>query len=234
MSSVETDGGPSGFWLLLFVIGGVLFYGRFYVQWIVSEIRKRSVVPIAFWYMSAAGSLMLLVYAFGAHKPMGALTQCFNIVIYTRNLNHIWKEKKSLSRSWRYGIQTVAAVLAVVAVALAFLVWKRQYAMMQESTEVEAARTWFWVAVLGLGQALFAARFLIQWAVTEIRRKSVIPTVFWYISIAAALLQTAAFLNSPENEWLFALGTAVTIPVYVRNLVLIYRLGPQADLAKIG
>lgn len=222
----------AAFWAAVGLVGGCLFYGRFYVQWIVSELRRRSVVPVAFWYMSAAGTLLLLVYAFGAHKPMGALTQCFNIIIYTRNLNHIWKKEKRLSRPWRYGIQTVAAVVALVAITLALLTWQRQYAHLQEAPPDKVARAWFWVAILVIGQALFATRFIIQWAVTEVRRRSVVPNIFWHISIVAAVLQTTAYLNSTENEMLFAIGTAATIPIYVRNLVLIYRRGPDADVTQ--
>ena len=41
------------------LVAALIFYGRFYLQWYTSERLKRSVVPIGFWYMSSAGSLLL-------------------------------------------------------------------------------------------------------------------------------------------------------------------------------
>ena len=78
--------------------GAVIFFSRFYVQWIYSEIKKRSAMPVAFWYMSTAGSLMLFAFAVLSSSPLGALGHCFNLVVYARNLIHIWREKGRLSR----------------------------------------------------------------------------------------------------------------------------------------
>ncbi len=230
--AADTAESTMNLWMLLGVAGGILFYGRFYVQWIVSEIRKRSVMPTVFWYMSAAGSPMLLLYAFIEHKPLGALSHCLNIIIYARNINHIWKERKLATRRARYLMQIGAALLAVTALAALYITWRRQYFIVKESTMEEAALTGLWLTLLLVGQALFAARFLIQWYVTERRRRSVVPNVFWSLSTLAAVLQTVAYVGG--GELLFAIGTAVTLPVYVRNLVLIYRLGPEADLVESG
>jgi lipid-A-disaccharide synthase-like uncharacterized protein len=58
------------------------------------------------------------------------------------------------------------------------------------------------------------------------------PTAFWYVSIVASVLQSVAFFFTPSQEYLFAFGTVATLPVYIRNLVLIHRGGevtpPQA------
>ena len=50
-------------WLALGFIGQAIFGSRFVVQWLVSERKKRSVIPKAFWYLSIAGSVVLLTYA---------------------------------------------------------------------------------------------------------------------------------------------------------------------------
>ena len=50
-------------WVAIGFIGQGLFSARFIVQWIVSEKRRRSVIPMAFWYFSIAGGLVLLSYA---------------------------------------------------------------------------------------------------------------------------------------------------------------------------
>ena len=50
-------------WLTIGFIGQGLFSARFLVQWLASERQKRSVIPEAFWYLSLAGGLTLLIYA---------------------------------------------------------------------------------------------------------------------------------------------------------------------------
>ena len=37
-----------------------------------------------------------------------------------------------------------------------------------------------WLAVGLLGQALFSARFLVQWIASERRKRSIVPRAFWY------------------------------------------------------
>src|SRR2546422_11299832 len=51
-------------WVLFGMLGQILFGLRFIVQWLASERRKETTVPVAFWYLSLAGSLILFVYAF--------------------------------------------------------------------------------------------------------------------------------------------------------------------------
>ena len=74
-----------------------------------------------------------------------------------------------------------------------------------------------------MGQAMFSARFLVQWLASERRRQSVIPTAFWWLSIAggAMLLTYAIWRRDP----VFILGQGLGLLVYVRNLVLIRRHG---------
>lgn len=210
-------------WTLFGALGAIIFYSRFYVQWIVSEFHKRSVIPIAFWYMSSIGSLMLLAYAVIVQSPLGALGQCLNIVIYSRNLVHIWRENDILNRRKSVVFHTIVGIVAAVGLGLVVLTWWREFAINQEAASASARQTWFWLALGLVGQALFGCRFLLQWLVTEIKRKSVIPTAFWYLSIFAAMLQAGCFLQ--RREWIFAVGMAATILIYVRNLWMIHRAG---------
>lgn len=73
-------------WLVVGFVGQALFAGRFLVQWIVSERKGRSVVPIQFWFLSLAGSAILLVYAIYRLDPVFILGQAFGGVVYVRNL----------------------------------------------------------------------------------------------------------------------------------------------------
>jgi len=73
-------------WLVIGLAGQAAFGARFLVQWIVSERRGRSVIPLAFWWLSLAGGLVLLAYAIHRRDPVFILGQGFGLVVYTRNL----------------------------------------------------------------------------------------------------------------------------------------------------
>ncbi len=81
-------------WLILGFSGQVCFFMRFLVQWIASERKKRSVIPIYFWYLSLAGGLTLLIYAIHIKDPVFIVGQSTGAFIYIRNLMLIYKEKK--------------------------------------------------------------------------------------------------------------------------------------------
>ena len=73
-------------WLTIGLLGQACFSARFLVQWIASERRRRSVVPLAFWYFSIAGGLTMLAYAIYRRDPVFILGQSAGIVVYARNL----------------------------------------------------------------------------------------------------------------------------------------------------
>lgn len=74
------------FWTLWGFAGQTLFTGRFLVQWLYSERARRSVMPLAFWYLSITGGLMLLAYAVAVMDPVIILGQLFGVIVYGRNL----------------------------------------------------------------------------------------------------------------------------------------------------
>lgn len=82
-------------WILLGFVAQAFFTMRFLVQWIASERAKRSVVPIAFWFFSLGGGALLLLYAIKRQDPVFIAGQGLGLVIYTRNLWLIAKEKRS-------------------------------------------------------------------------------------------------------------------------------------------
>jgi lipid-A-disaccharide synthase-like uncharacterized protein len=73
-------------WLGIGLLGQALFSARFLVQWIASERRRRSVVPLAFWYFSIGGGLTLLGYAIYRRDPVFILGQGAGLFVYARNL----------------------------------------------------------------------------------------------------------------------------------------------------
>jgi lipid-A-disaccharide synthase-like uncharacterized protein len=78
---------------LIGLIGQVLFFSRFLVQWFVSEQRGESTVPVVFWYLSLGGGAMLLVYAIWRRDPVITLGQAVGILVYARNLMLIHRKR---------------------------------------------------------------------------------------------------------------------------------------------
>lgn len=81
-------------WVLFGFLAQAMFTGRFLVQWIASERQRRSVMPIAFWYFSLAGGVMLLAYALYRQDPVFVMGQAFGVIIYSRNLWLIYSERR--------------------------------------------------------------------------------------------------------------------------------------------
>lgn len=86
------------FWLIVGFVGQALFSMRFLLQWVQSERAKRSVIPVAFWYFSLGGSIVLLTYAIYRQDPVFILGQAAGIVIYLRNLYLISRERQAGDR----------------------------------------------------------------------------------------------------------------------------------------
>jgi lipid-A-disaccharide synthase-like uncharacterized protein len=76
----------STFWLVLGFSGQGLFASRFLVQWISSERKRRSHIPVAFWYLSILGGLITLAYAIHLGDPPFILGQSMGVFVYSRNL----------------------------------------------------------------------------------------------------------------------------------------------------
>lgn len=87
--------GTNWIWLGIGLLGQGLFSARFLVQWIASERRKRSHIPVAFWYLSMSGGLTLLAYSIYRADPVFILGQSTGVFIYGRNLWLIRREQKT-------------------------------------------------------------------------------------------------------------------------------------------
>ena len=74
-------------------IGQGLFASRFIFQWIYSEKKGESSIPILFWYLSIFGGIGLLTYAIFRKDPVIITGQLFGILIYLRNLFLIYNRK---------------------------------------------------------------------------------------------------------------------------------------------
>ena len=70
-------------------VGQVFFLGRFVVQWIATERKKKSTIPVLFWYLSMVGTIILLTYSIHLSNPVFILGFSLNMIIYLRNLYYI-------------------------------------------------------------------------------------------------------------------------------------------------
>jgi len=76
-----------GVWKVVGWLGNLVFFARFFVQWYATEKLKRVVVPTAFWWLSLAGSLLLLAYALCYKKDsVFIFAYAFTWIPYIRNL----------------------------------------------------------------------------------------------------------------------------------------------------
>ena len=81
-------------WLVIGFLGQAFFSTRFLIQWVFSERRRRSIIPVAFWYFSLAGGATLLAYAIHREDPVFIVGQGAGLLVYSRNLYFIWRERR--------------------------------------------------------------------------------------------------------------------------------------------
>lgn len=83
------------FWYFIGILGEALFGSRMFVQWIASENAKKNVIPVSFWYLSLAGSVLSFSYAIQLGDPVFILSKGAGFFIYVRNVALLFKEKKT-------------------------------------------------------------------------------------------------------------------------------------------
>src|SRR5215831_2313462 len=86
-------------WAALGFFAQAMFSARFLVQWIASERVGRSVIPVAFWWFSIAGGLLLFVYALSRKDPVFIAGQGGGLLIYVRNIMFVRREQRQEAAS---------------------------------------------------------------------------------------------------------------------------------------
>jgi lipid-A-disaccharide synthase-like uncharacterized protein len=81
--------------VLVGYVGQTLFGMRFIVQWVASERVGRSVIPVAFWFFSIGGGVLLLGYAFYKRDPVFIIGQGLGLFVYLRNLYFVFRERQT-------------------------------------------------------------------------------------------------------------------------------------------
>jgi lipid-A-disaccharide synthase-like uncharacterized protein len=79
----------------------------------------------------------------------------------------------------------------------------------------------FWLAMGFIGQGLFGLRFMVQWLASEKAGESVIPPLFWYISVPAGLILVAYAVW--RQDPVFIVNEVLCVAVFIRNVVMLRR-----------
>lgn len=79
----------------------------------------------------------------------------------------------------------------------------------------------FWLILGVFAQLLFTARFAIQWIASERAGESVMPDLFWLISLSGSLLLLLYAIH--RKDPVFIMGQSAGVLIYLRNIQLILR-----------
>ena len=201
-------------------LGNVCFFSRFFYQWIVSERAGRSVAPRGFWWLSLAGSTLLLVYTFDRGEPILLFGYVITSLIYSRNL---WIS---------HGGESTRGIGLLPALLVGASLWTLLTVVGLRKIDHQFGASTAWLAVGVAGQAIWNSRFIVQWMATEKRGDSHFPVAFWWLSLCGNCLLLAYALHLGDPVWIAGL-----IPgplVQIRNLALHGRQRSAADLSAAG
>ena len=81
-------------WVIIGFAGQAIFGGRFIIQWIASERKRESHIPIQFWYMSIIGGAITTAYAIHRRDPVFIVGQAAGLIVYVRNLMLIYRAQR--------------------------------------------------------------------------------------------------------------------------------------------
>ena len=93
--------------------------------------------------------------------------------------------------------------------------------------DIFVAKFDFWLAFGLVAQLAFAARFLVQWIMSERAGKSVVPMAFWFFSVAGGTMTLIYGLVKREPIIIF--GQLLSNVIYVRNIMLIWKNRARAS-----
>lgn len=85
---------PERAWLVFGLLGQCIFGTRFIVQWIASERKKQSHIPLIFWYLSIGGGIITLSYAIHRRDAVFIIGQGAGLIVYIRNLMLIYRAQR--------------------------------------------------------------------------------------------------------------------------------------------
>jgi len=83
---VDTISSYEIIWILIGLVGQLIFFSRWIVQWLFSEKYSKSYLPDSFWWLSLTGGLITFIYAWHIKSLPFMLAQFIGLIVYTRNI----------------------------------------------------------------------------------------------------------------------------------------------------
>ena len=193
-------------WVVVGLTGQALFTARSTLQWVSSERAARVRIPWGYWELSLLGGVLLLCYAMRLGDPVFLASPLVSVWVSGRNLALSRGDGTPREPAW-WELWGVGALL-VCGVA---------------ASGAGAEASWWspWVAVGIVGQTLWLLRFPLQWHCSERAGCSVLPPVFWWVSLVGSVLLCAYALW--RRDVVFVLAYALNPIPCARNLVLARR-----------
>lgn len=74
------------FWIGFGFFGQFVFFLRFLVQWLATEKNQAVTIPLSFWYLSVAGTIIILIYSIHIGDIVFSVAQILSFFIYGRNI----------------------------------------------------------------------------------------------------------------------------------------------------
>ncbi len=186
------------------------FSARTLVQWILSEKARKVLSPTAFWVCSVIGSALLATYGWLRMDFAIVAGQMINYYIYLWNLKA--KGVKMAIPFW-----LALMLFPVIALCCVTSDWDSFVATFLHNADIPQ-----WLLIFGtVGQFVLSIRFIYQWIYSSRRGESMLPPVFWWISLTGAtIVFTYGIIRF---DIVLMLGQGFGLLVYARNLMIGYR-----------
>ena len=187
----------------------ILFSGRLFIQWIVSEKNKRVITPSIFWKLSLLASFLLFVYGYLREDFAIMLGQTLTYFIYIRNLQ--------LQGEWQKSPKWFRLFLLIFPALIVIYAYNNGQYDLNKLLKNEDIP--YWLLLLGIvSQVLFTFRFIYQWMYSEKTKTSQLPIGFWRLSVlgASLILTYAIFRKDP----VLLLGHGAGLIIYIRNIFI--------------
>lgn len=197
---------------LIYAIGflaQILFSGRLFIQWFLSEKNKKIVTPSLFWKLSLLASFLLFVYGYLRNDFAIMLGQTLTYFIYVRNLHLQGQWQKS--PLW---FRTFLLIFPILIVIYGYNNGKFDLYNLLNNQAIPQ-----WLLILGvIAQIIFTLRFVYQWLYSEREKISQLPIGFWRLSVlgAALIIIYAIYREDP----VLLLGHGVGLIIYIRNIFI--------------
>lgn len=196
------------------LVAQLAFMARMLVQWIMSERARAVVNPALFWWLSLLGALTMSFYGYLREDLAILLGQLVSFYVYVYNL----KLKGELKR---VGLIISALLVLSPIILLGLELYQGGIAAFRAVFLNQYTIPYIWLAIGMLGQFLFTFRFIYQMVISHRQKQSVLPPMFWYFSLTAALLVQSYGIY--RLDIVLILGQAGGLVTYVRNIMLYHK-----------